>query len=732
MVTSMSISQTSPGPIGAKPSSLSLATLARAAKRYSVWTFLFVLIALGSAAAVWFFLPLPKNTATVVFQIQTVQPYNISPVPDPHSDFRLYKQLQLTSLTSKNLMSSVLADPSVASSSLFEKSQTSEAITKLSSLLRSDFNLGPEFMRISLEGDNPEELKIILKAVSDTYLKEVVNKDKTRRMVSFEKLRRLGDKYLDELKLNRNRVREVMKIVGTGDPYAIQIRERFLESQIGLAHTQLSSNIASQRDSEVEMKVSQVNVATEISVPEAILNDLVKNDPEYVTTERERELVKQQLAGPGFQNYQPGTKSPKMIELEARLATLNQKLQQLPVTLKPLIEGKFKDVTQANEQSRADTMKNKMTLLKQMEKAIVTDIDSLLAKKQEFSSKQLELEGIRQEITQTEKTAEKIAGDIESLRTELDAPARVSMWEDVHVGPGIEGNRRLKYTAMTGIAVMLFGLGFIQFLDIRNRRITSPHEVTQTLGIPLLGTLPFVRRDGRGSKVDSAHVMTEAVNTTRTFLISTGKQKTLSRSVLVTSATSGEAKTSLATHLAVSIAASGRRVLLIDADMRRPAVHKVFSVPLSPGLADYLCARVPAFTDAIHRSQVDNLDILSAGSWRPEAPAGLTGPLWEQIIEHGTQAYDFVLVDSPPVLPVADALSIARSVDSVLLSVMQNSSRCVSVETAYHRLRQIGANVIGVIVSGVPSSGAYYYYDAQYSPRVVEGANQLVDAEVKS
>jgi capsular exopolysaccharide synthesis family protein len=166
----------------------------------------------------------------------------------------------------------------------------------------------------------------------------------------------------------------------------------------------------------------------------------------------------------------------------------------------------------------------------------------------------------------------------------------------------------------------------------------------------------------------------------------------------------------------VSLAAAGRRVLLIDADMRRPAVHKVLGLESKPGLAELLTG-LAMLTDVTQTTKVAGLHLVPAGTYTREAAAMLSTERWSNILKESAVGYDFVLVDSPPILPVADALAIARNVDGVLISVMQDLSRYGAVQTACQRLSMVGAKVLGVVVSGVTTQGGYYYYyyDERYS-----------------
>ena len=164
----------------------------------------------------------------------------------------------------------------------------------------------------------------------------------------------------------------------------------------------------------------------------------------------------------------------------------------------------------------------------------------------------------------------------------------------------------------------------------------------------------------------------------------------------------------------MSLAGAGRKVLLIDADMRRPAAHVVLAVPLAPGLSEYLTLGATA-AEASQPCQVPGLTVVAAGKWNAASASALSGIRWRDLLALATAEYDFVLIDSPPILPVADALSIARNVDGVLIAVMQDHSRYLAVQAACNRLSLVGARMLGVVMSGATAQGSADYYDRYYS-----------------
>jgi capsular exopolysaccharide synthesis family protein len=152
--------------------------------------------------------------------------------------------------------------------------------------------------------------------------------------------------------------------------------------------------------------------------------------------------------------------------------------------------------------------------------------------------------------------------------------------------------------------------------------------------------------------------------------------------------------------LAISLTRAGYRTLLVDGDVQAPSAHAVFNLPAAPGLCEVLRGDAAA-RDAVYPTGLPGLSVLPAGAWDLAARQALAGDRWRAIKAELEADFDFVVVDSGPVLFVSDSLLMARGADGVLLSVLLDVSRVSSVEETRDRLRAVGANVLGVVVNGV-------------------------------
>lgn len=203
-------------------------------------------------------------------------------------------------------------------------------------------------------------------------------------------------------------------------------------------------------------------------------------------------------------------------------------------------------------------------------------------------------------------------------------------------------------------------------------------------------------------------LLIESVDAARAVLLRDCRAEGL-RAVMITSAAKGEGKSSLASHLAISVARTGRRTVLVDFDLRSPAAHRLFDLAPAPGVCEVL--RGEADVDAVVRAVTADLDVAPAGVCDARAMRALGQDALPDLIARLKDRYDFVVLDSAPLLPVADSLHVSQHADAVVLSVFREVSRLPAVFAGYERLAALGVRVLGVVVTGVAEESFGHAYD---------------------
>lgn len=275
-----------------------------------------------------------------------------------------------------------------------------------------------------------------------------------------------------------------------------------------------------------------------------------------------------------------------------------------------------------------------------------------------------------------------------------------------------------------GLAGVLGLIGaLIFFREWQDTTLRSVEELRQSLPLPILGTVPAFTSSHRrpGSALPSAlcsfhrpgSAESEAYRSVRTaFFVSLTDQQ---RVIQVTSPEPGDGKSTFIANLAVTIAQAGRRVLLIDADLRQPTVHQLFGLRTDAGTTEVLEGQLDLLT-ALQPTSMSGLTVLTSGR-TPENPAELlASSRFTQLLRDAAEQFDLVLIDTPPLLAVSDPCIVAPRVDGLLLVLRMGKNRRVAANRATDLLATHHAPVIGIIANGTDAviEGYGYGYDRAY------------------
>jgi len=189
-----------------------------------------------------------------------------------------------------------------------------------------------------------------------------------------------------------------------------------------------------------------------------------------------------------------------------------------------------------------------------------------------------------------------------------------------------------------------------------------------------------------------------------------GAPKGEAKTLLITSPTPADGKTTLTSNLAIAMAQAEQRVIIVDADFRKPMQRKVFGLDHeNRGLSSVLAGTVRP-EDAIHRTEIQGLDLLACGPDVPNPAEVLNSEAFAKLLELLANRYDRVVIDSPPVMPVTDALILGAVCDVAVLVLRAEKSTKKTCQQARHGLLSVGAHLLGVVVNDVPKKGRYGYY----------------------
>jgi len=265
------------------------------------------------------------------------------------------------------------------------------------------------------------------------------------------------------------------------------------------------------------------------------------------------------------------------------------------------------------------------------------------------------------------------------------------------------------------VAGALLALGIAFLIEYLDDTIKTPDDVTRVSGLTTLGAIARLKDSG-GPRQSVTWLRTkspesEAYRTLRTNIQFSSVDNPI-RSLLVTSSSPGEGKSTTTANLAAVLAQTDQRVIVVDTDLRRPVLHKVFGVPNNIGLTTSLLAGENlSLEDYLQPTEIDTLSVLTSGPIPPNPSELLGSHRMQHLIEVLTQAADIVIFDSPPVLAVTDAVVMGRQMDGVLMVADAGSTREHALAQATAELQKTGANVLGVALNRLDTRrGGYYYY----------------------
>jgi polysaccharide biosynthesis transport protein len=408
-------------------------------------------------------------------------------------------------------------------------------------------------------------------------------------------------------------------------------------------------------------------------------------------------------------NY--GENHPDYQTAEARLQEAERELEQTKISISQRVGIEYNQAV-----SREAMLANAVTETK-------AEFDRLNGRSFEYQTRKREADSdktLYEELIRKIKEAG-INASFQSSSIRIADPARPP---HKPVFPNIPLN-----LALSALISTFLGVGVAILFDALDNTVRDPEQVSRTLKTVVIGTLPIIKslrgqlkpvaandddgQSGTGVPTSIKRTLTsfdEAVRTLRNSILLTDFDRRI-RSLLMTSASPSEGKSTVAVHLALAHAEQGQKTLLIDGDLRRPSIHKFFDIPNSVGLSKVLVYDFP-WRDALVQPRHDlRLSVMPAGGATRRA-ADLVGPGLSLLLDEATQEFDLVILDAPPLLGFPEPMQMAAMVDGVVVVTRAGQTNRSAVASVLATLERLRANVIGLVLNEVHKemSHSYYYY----------------------
>ena len=358
----------------------------------------------------------------------------------------------------------------------------------------------------------------------------------------------------------------------------------------------------------------------------------------------------------------------------------------------------------------------------------------------------------RRDITLTEKLLDSIIKKLE----DVNLVKNVGGYDAKTIAPPVLGKKVHPSGLIIFPAALLLGglagFGLAYWAEVADKSFRSVEEIRQRMGMQVAGQIPFLSTPKETLQAVGANdttlapilyayhqpksVEAESYRGIRTALYfsTLGKGHKV---IQVTSPNPGDGKSTMAANLAISIAQSGKKVLLIDADMRKPTIHKLFGMSAAVGLSSVIIQDAEP-KDAIQANSIPGLSILPCGPIPPNPAELLTSPRFEEFLELMRDQFDFVIVDTPPLLAVTDPSVVAHKVDGVFLNIRFTKNGRPDAERARDVLHNLKANVLGVVVNDseallkMSGYGYGYGYGEGYHEKAQDENSLLADQVTKN
>jgi capsular exopolysaccharide synthesis family protein len=696
-----------------------------------------ILLAGICGPAAYYLVPPAKYKAQSRLQVAAQTPkvlFSTVETERGNDDYKRYQNTQQALVTSPLALSAALRDEKISKCRMLREQV--DQIGWLQANLKVECIPASELMEISLSGEYPQDLADIVNAVTKAYIDEVANKDTKERMARFEQLKKLKTRYADMLKDRRETLRKLAQTVGSDDRETLAYGAQLQMEHQARVRNELEGVQSEKRKLQARLRVNgqrpeeNREETSAPSISEADIDGWIDRDPAVAkltaTLAQEEEKLNSE-SGHIYANSRKPSADPVLRRIRQDMAATQKLLKSKRAALRPIAIRELQQNGTSGPTIRAGGIEQELAILDDLEQQLTAQLKSVSDNNLALTNKTLDLQSLQDEIAQMQASALKVIGEVEALDVELTAPRRIQPTEDAKAPLTRDEKKRYVMIGLIVFGSFFGGLFGVAFLELQNQKVDSADEVPANLGLHVVGTLPIMKpTTSRGLPLVRRrterdrywkNVMMESIDATRTMLIHTARTGS-HRVVMIASAVGGEGKTSLSSHLATSLACSGLRTLLIDADLRSPSIHRLFNLPVAPGLAEVVRGEAD-LAGAIAATTIEELKILTAG----RCDRGITyllsqgclGPLFAQLKEQ----FDFVLVDSSPLLPVADGLVIAQYVDAVLFSIFRDVSRRNKVAAALERLQCLRVPILGAVVTGAHGGRYGTDYDSGSAYRLL-------------
>jgi len=703
---------------------------------YHWWKILGIWIVLTAGLVYAIYVQIKPKYET--FSLLRVEPANrdlFGPGVNSAEGFEPFLLTQVQLMTSPSVLLATLANHSVTATSIIRDAEDPESA--LRSQVKIEVVPGTYLIRLSMIPAKPEETAPIINELVKSYL-DVANTwstDKNKyQLASLEEYNRELLSKVDEREKAWLELAEKSNVelidsqpsspAGSTLPHAMpnrvsvdeykRVREQLFSTKMDLIEAEA---VLKNRQAEIDARAAGMD-------PDLLLQrqveDGLRNDPAITSLRSQIEFAQHKVAEATRRARSPA--DPSRVAAQRHLLSLQSQFKDLSARKRTELASHYREhgggegLSLLELTTQIEAMKTRRTSYEQL----LNKMD-VVNRQQGTDSVRIAL--VREDLGSLRGMKESVQRRIEQLHFDARGEARIKQIDRARNEGTIVKDSRRKLWAMAPVGVLGLVFGLFLLLEIRSGRVADLDEVSRRVPVEVypVPSLPGTRRTSDQKALHNKEAQLQeflqSLDHLRVSLwFGKGAVGESGRCLMITSAVGGEGKTTLAAHLAVCCAKAGISTLVIDADLRRAALSRMFEEERTVGLSDVLKGDASP-EEAVVALHDGGFHLLPAGS-----PGQHPGWLFReqrigQILARYRQMFDMVIIDTPPVLPVADALSLNRWVDGAVLVIRYEMSRFPLVDRARRRLISAGIPILKTVVNGVKPSrfGSGYRYDYGYS-----------------
>ncbi len=387
-----------------------------------------------------------------------------------------------------------------------------------------------------------------------------------------------------------------------------------------------------------------------------------------------------------------------------QMVTLDQEIEKL---------GRVLEIYRAQSVEQLDARKSALALQ-------ITNLETqtkIRGKENlEISRKAAQYERLKAKAARVQSLYDQLLATLQTLDVNKEiSPESVTIYEPA--SDGIPDKTKFqKGMIMAGLLGLGLGMVILLLLDRVDDRMNSFTELEELFDEDVLGQIPREKKTGKNLIIpalqpdDQRHPFVEAYRNLRSSLLYMTHAEPRPRTLLVTSSVPGDGKSMTATNLAITMAMGGSRVLIVDADLRKGSLSNRLNVEADTGFAEVFLAGTN-WRHAVKQTAIPNLSLLPRGTTTQRSSEFFIGPVMDQFLKESAQEYDYVIIDTAPVMAADDVTSLAPRVDGIVFVVRAEYTSSRVAHAALNMLYQRKANVLGLVFNSVHvSTGDYYYY----------------------